>query len=85
MAKNTSIRLGERFDGFIAAQLAKGRFDNATEVVRAALRLVEEHETQVQALQAALEEGARSGDAGALDFAAIKQAARERAGIAPHG
>lgn len=42
MAKNTSITLGDHFDGFIAQQLADGRYASASEVVRAALRQFED-------------------------------------------
>lgn len=83
MAKNTSISLGAHFEGFIAAQMAAGRYTSASEVVRAGLRLLEEHEARTAALRAALIEGAASGDAGVLDMDAIKAEARRRAGAAP--
>lgn len=44
MAKNTSITLGEHFEGFIAQQIAEGRYASASEVVRAALRQFEDTE-----------------------------------------
>ena len=73
-AKNTSITLGEHFDGFISTQIDAGRYSNVSEVVRAGLRLLEEHEQKVEALRLALEEGAASGDAGPLDEQVAAQA-----------
>ena len=61
MAKNTSMSLGDHFTGFIEAQLRDGRYGSASEVVRAGLRLLEEHETRVQALKDALTAGEESG------------------------
>ena len=61
MAKNTSISLGSHFDQFIAGQIAEGRFGSASEVIRAALRLLEEEETKLIVLRAALEQGEKSG------------------------
>jgi len=46
----TSIALGEYFEKFIKQQLAQGRYNNTSEVVRSALRLLEQQE-RVQALQ----------------------------------
>ena len=61
MAKNTSISLGEHFDGFIAHQLESGRYSSASEVVRAALRLLENSESKLDALRRMLNEGEQSG------------------------
>ncbi len=83
MARNTSISLGEHFDSFISRQIDAGRYGNASEVVRAGLRLLEEHEQKVEALRQALIEGEASGDAGPLDFDEIRREARKRAGLAP--
>ena len=81
MAKNTSISLGKHFEKFISEQIETGRYGNASEVVRAGLRLLEEHEQKIEALRRALIEGEASGDAGVLDFDEIRRKARKRVGI----
>lgn len=83
MAKNTSITFGEHLELFIRDQIHAGRYGNVSEVVRAALRLLEEHEQKLEALRQALRDGAASGDAGALDFDEIKREARRQARLAP--
>ena len=61
MVKNTSIALGEHFNGFITNQIKSGRFGSASEVVRAGLRLLENNETKLETLRAMLTEGENSG------------------------
>ena len=63
MPKNTSMTLGEHFDGFIANQINEGRFASASEVVRAALRMFEDNERKIVVLRKLLEEGEQSGTA----------------------
>ena len=54
---NTSLTLGEHWEVFIKNQVASGRYGSASEVVRDALRHMEEHEKKLQALRAHLAEG----------------------------
>jgi antitoxin ParD1/3/4 len=72
MAKTTSISLGDHFTGFIETQVKSGRFGSASEVVRAGLRTLEEHETKHQALQRAITEGFDSGVAEGFSMDALQ-------------
>jgi antitoxin ParD1/3/4 len=54
---NTSLTLGEHWEVFIKNQVASGRYGSASEVVRDALRRMEEQEEKLQALRAHLAEG----------------------------
>lgn len=49
-----NVNLGPHFDGFVQEQVESGRFQNASEVVRAALRLLEDHETSLAERRASL-------------------------------
>ena len=61
MSKNTSISLGDHFEGIIENGIKSGRFASASEVIRAGLRLIEEEESKVQLLKEAIEKGEESG------------------------
>jgi antitoxin ParD1/3/4 len=81
MGKNTSFSLGEHFSSFIDEKVEQGRYGSASDVVRAGLRLLEEQEAKLAALQAALDEGEVSGPPKPFDFEAFiagKQKRRKR-------
>ena len=59
--RNTSISLGNYFDNFVQNRISGGRYKNASEVIRAGLRLLEEEENKVIALKNAIQEGLNSG------------------------
>jgi antitoxin ParD1/3/4 len=61
MNRNTSISLGNYFDNFIQSKISAGRYKNASEVVRAGLRLIEDEENRIITLRKAIEEGIESG------------------------
>jgi antitoxin ParD1/3/4 len=61
MGRNTSISLGDHFENFVDKKVSTGRFKNASEVIRAGLRLLEEEEAKVIALRKAITEGFESG------------------------
>ena len=67
MNRNTSISIGDYFDDFIKSRISAGRYKNASEVVRAGLRLLEEEENKVIALKRAIQEGLDSGIAKDFD------------------
>ena len=56
-----NINLTEHFDHFIEAGISAGRYQNASEVVRAALRLLEQHEAEDAAKLERLREAVRIG------------------------
>lgn len=67
----TSVALSPHFDGFIQAQVKSGRYNNASEVVRAGLRLLEDQNAratlQREELRAAIAAGLASGPGKSAD------------------
>ena len=67
MGKNTSIALGEHFEQFVSHRILEGKYRNASEVIRAGLRLLEEEEQRFYALKLAIQERIDSGIAENFD------------------
>ena len=68
MSKNTSISLGNYFDKFVQHSVSEGRFKNASEVIRAGLRLLEEEEKKIIVLKNAINDGLNSPRVENFDF-----------------
>lgn len=78
MPRNTSVSLGDHFATFIDDQVETGRYGSASDVVRAGLRLLEEHEAKVKALRDALIAGEESGKPRRFDNAAFLKRMRAK-------
>ncbi len=78
----TSFSLGEHWENFIRAQVESGRYATASEVLRESLRFLEQRETRLEALRAALIEGENSGPFEPYDGEEVKRKARAAAGLA---
>lgn len=78
----TSVALGSHFEAFLRDQVQSGRFNNASEVVRAGLRLLEESEQrrqlELEALRAEIAAGRASGPARPAEDAFARLEARCR-------
>ena len=60
----TSMSLGEHWEAFIKNEVASGRYGSASEVVRDALRNLEERKAKLEALRSHLGEGAVQAERG---------------------
>jgi antitoxin ParD1/3/4 len=73
-----NVNLTPELDSFVLARVESGRFENASEVVRAALRTLEReerlYETKLEALRAAIDEGDASGVVEGDVFAEVRKA-----------
>ena len=77
MAKNTSVSLNDHYLEFIETEVGSGRYGSASDVVRAGLRLLEDRETKLRAVRAALVEAENAGPS--LPFDGEEFLARKRA------
>lgn len=61
----TSVALGSHFETFVKSQLASGRYNNASEVIREGLRMLEDQEMlrafKLDALRTEIQKGVDSG------------------------
>ncbi len=60
----TSLSLGEHWEVFIKNEISSGRYGSASEVVRDALRTMEERKSKLEALRAHLSAGEQQAKAG---------------------
>lgn len=72
----TSVALGTHFEEFVKMQVSSGRYNNASEVVRDGLRLLQDQEdlrrAKLEWLEVELQKGLDSGPATPLDMAEIR-------------
>lgn len=61
MARTVTVTLGHHYEEFVKTNIAAGRYNNVSEMVRAGLRRLEEDEARLAAIRAALIEGEESG------------------------
>jgi antitoxin ParD1/3/4 len=60
----SSVDLGTRLEAFVAKLVAAGRYNSKSEVLREGIRLIQEREARLAALDAALAAGIADADAG---------------------
>lgn len=73
----TSFSLGEHWEVFIKNEISSGRYGSASEVVRDALRTLEERKTRLAALRAHLGEGAAQAERGEFVTQPLDEMLRE--------
>jgi antitoxin ParD1/3/4 len=72
-----NVNLTDELDTFVLAKVESGRYENASEVVRAALRTLEreehQYEAKLAALRAAIDQGDGSGVAEGNPFDRVRR------------
>ena len=80
-----NVSLSSTFEAYIQKQLDEGTYNNASEIVREALRLKmqqdEIYQTRLESLRAAIIQGEESGDSTPFDMQDIIQEAKKDAGL----
>jgi antitoxin ParD1/3/4 len=77
-----NVNLTAELESFVLAKIESGRYENASEVVRAALRTLEreerEYETRLAAWRAAIAAGDESGAAVGNPFDRVRRAVKRK-------
>ncbi|MBQ9888306.1 MAG: type II toxin-antitoxin system ParD family antitoxin [Bacteroidales bacterium] len=84
MARTITVTIGPHFEEYIQDRIAEGRYNNTSEMIRAALRHLEEDERKISAFCAAIDEGDASPDVenfdGEIFIQEMKEGWRKRNG-----
>ena len=79
-----NVSLTPKLEGFVKAKVKTGNYNNASEVIREAVRLLQERDTgrriELAALRRAIREGEKSGSPLPWDPDLVKRQARKKAG-----
>lgn len=77
MARTVTVTLGPHYEEYIQASIADGKYNNVSEMIRAALRHLEEDEVRMRAFCHAIDEGDASPDVEDFDVEAFMEEMRE--------
>lgn len=73
MPRTTSITLSSHFENFVKQQLATGRYETTSEVIRESLRQMENRETRLSVVRGELDVGLGELDRGEhIDWQSLK-------------
>ena len=78
-----NVNLTDELDRFVAKKVKTGRYENASEVVRAGLRTLEREEQQYEAKLSALRAAIDAGDASGVAEGDVVARVRETLGLPP--
>lgn len=73
-----NINLPARWKKYVRARIAAGQYESESDVVSAALKLLETHDARIARLRDDIEDGRRSGKPRAFDPEVVKRRGRAR-------
>ncbi|MBT2373907.1 type II toxin-antitoxin system ParD family antitoxin [Pseudomonas fluorescens] len=65
-----SVELGKQLEGYVTQLITSGRYGSKSEVLREGVRLIQDRETRLAALDASIARGLTDADAGRTTLAA---------------
>jgi len=80
-----NVNLTQKLDNFVTSRVKSGRYENASEVVRSALRSLEREEREDRAKLAALRAAIKAGDESGIAEPGVFDRVRARFGLPPIG